>query len=357
VKSATVRALVVDDSRTARLTLRAALESEPGITVVGEAADGAEALRLTQLLSPDVVLMDVYLEHQNGLDVAGELMATRPCPIIAVTAAHPTDPGLVFRSTDVGVLEIALKPPAPDHPDYEAARRHLVRLVRVLSQVPVVHRPTRRRPGSAPDAKGAASSLPSMAGVVLLGASTGGPQALSAILAGVPAPYPLPIVVVQHMTKGFGRGFAEWLQDTTRHKLVLVEQAEQLRPGVVLLAADDRHLAFTSPQTLCPDDGPLVRFQRPSIDVLFESAARWFRGKVLGAVLSGMGDDGAVGLLALRRAGAVTLAQEPSACVVGGMPAQAIKQGGAARVVGLEELAAAVRDHAAGLGPMREGRS
>jgi two-component system chemotaxis response regulator CheB len=133
----------------------------------------------------------------------------------------------------------------------------------------------------------------------------------------------------------------------SHHRLVLVERPEPLQPGVVYLAADDRHLAFTSAQTLAPDDGPVVRYQRPSIDVLFESAARCFRGPTLAGVLSGMGDDGAVGLLALRRAGAATLAQEPSSCVVDGMPSQAIKAGAVDRVLPLAEIATAVREHGA----------
>ncbi|MDP1830101.1 MAG: chemotaxis protein CheB [Archangium sp.] len=342
-----IRALIVDDSRTARLSLRAVLESESGLCVVGEAETGDEALRLVQRLAPDIVLMDVYLKDQNGLDVAGELMSTHPCPILAVTAANPSDPALVFRGTDVGVLEIALKPPAPDHPGYDAARRQLVRLVRVLSQVPVVHRFAHRRthaPTMTPPPT--VKPLPTVPGAVLLGASTGGPQALCAVLERVPAPHPLPIIVVQHMTKGFGPAFATWLQDMTRHKVVLVERPETLAAGVVYLAADDRHLVFTSSQTLAPDDGPVVRYQRPSADLLFESAARLFRGPMLGAVLSGMGDDGAAGLLSLRRAGATTVAQEPSTCVVDGMPGQAIKLGAAARVLKLEDLAAAMREHA-----------
>ncbi len=191
------------------------------------------------------------------------------------------------------------------------------------------------------------ADLARLPGVVLLGASTGGPHALGAILMAVPAPHPLPIVVVQHMTKGFGGAFAAWLQSVTRHRVLLVERPEQLRPGVVYLAADDRHLAFTSPLTVAPEDGPVVRFQRPSIDVMFESSARHFRGKVLGALLTGMGGDGASGLLTLRRTGASTVAQEPATCVVDGMPTQAIKRGAAARVLTLEDIAAAVREHAA----------
>lgn len=338
-----VRALIVDDSATARLSLRAALESDAGICVVGEADGRTEALRLARSLSPDIVLMDVYLRGHNGLDVAEELMATNACPILAVTAANPSDPALVFRGMDVGVLEIALKPPAPDDPGYPEARRQLTRLVKVLARVPVVHR-SRRAPATPPPPLEVPP--PSVPGLVLIGASTGGPPVVRAILELLPRPFPLPVALVQHMTAGFGEGFATWLGDMTRHPVVVVSRTETVEPGTVYVAHDSRHLQFTSPNTLAPSDAPPVRYQRPSIDVLFESAARLFRAPTAAVVLTGMGDDGAAGLLALRQAGAATMAQSPATCVVDSMPAEAINNGGAMRALSPVEIAAALQQHA-----------
>jgi len=339
-----VRALIVDDSRTARLALRAVLESEAGLCVVGEAEGGPEALARARSLKPDIVLMDVYLRDHNGLDVAAELMSTSPCPILAVTAANPTDPALVFRGMEVGVLDIALKPPAPDSPGYEEARRRLTRLVKALARVPVVHRFTSARAAPRPAPVPAPPTVP---GLLALGASTGGPPVVKAILELLPPPFPLPVVLVQHMTTGFGHGFAKWLADVTRHRVVVVEGAQALEPGVVYVAHDDRHLRLATPRTLAPDDAGPVRHQRPSIDVLFESVARHLGGATtLAALLTGMGDDGARGLLALREAGAVTIAQAPASCVVDSMPSEAIARGAALRVLAPGEIATAAQQHA-----------
>lgn len=342
-----VRALIVDDSVTARVALKAALASDPSVLVVGEAETGDEALRLARRLAPDIVLMDVYLRGQSGLDVAEELMRSAPCPILAVTAANPSDPALVFRGMDVGVLDICLKPPAPASAGYEDARRRLTRLVKVLAAVPVVTRTA--RPTSAPRP---APSEPQVPGLVLLGASTGGPPVLREILSLLPAPFPLPVVVVQHLTAGFGAGFAAWLGETSGHAVTLVKHAELLVPGRVYVADDDRH-ARVSAQVVLPDDGPPLRYQRPSVDVLFTSVAQAFRGPVVAALLTGMGSDGAEGLLALRRAGAVTLAQSPETCVVPSMPSEAVALGAAEQVLPPAAIAGALRQHAASVAARR----
>lgn len=343
-KPGLVRVLVVDDSVTARLALRAALESDPAVCVVGEAEDGPSALRQVKALSPDIVLMDVYLRGHNGLDVAAEVMATCAVPILAVTAANPSDPALVFRGMDVGVLEICVKPPAPDDPSYPEARRQLTRLVKVLAHVPVVHRAVKRRETVTPVPQRA--PVNKVPGVVLLGASTGGPPVLRAILEQLSRPFSLPIVLVQHMTAGFGQGFATWLQDATKHQVRVVNRSESLEAGVVYLAHDARHLRFTSAQTLTPGDEPPVRHQRPSIDVTFASAAEHFPGAVAAAVLTGMGNDGAEGLRALQLAGANTYVQSAETCVVDSMPNEALKLSTSARVVSPGELAIALQQFA-----------
>lgn len=343
-----VRALIVDDSVTARVALKGALAGDPGVLVVGEAETGDEALRLARRLAPDIVLMDVYLRGQSGLDVAAELMSTTPCPILAVTAANPSDPALVFRGMDVGVLDICLKPPAPTSPGYEDARRKLTRLVKVLAGVPVVTRTARTSSPTPPPR----AEEPGAPGLVLLGASTGGPPVLREILSLLPAPFPLPVVVVQHLTAGFGAGFAAWLGEASGHPVTLVQRAETLAPGRVYIAADDRH-ARVAAQAVLPDDAPPLRYQRPSVDVLFTSAADSYRGPVAAALLTGMGSDGAEGLLALRRAGALTLAQSPETCVVPSMPSEAIALGAAMQVLTPAAIAGALRQHAASVAPPR----
>lgn len=351
-----IRILVVDDSPTARAALRLAFADDPGLQVVGEAADGATATRLVQELAPDLVTMDIYLKAENGLDVAQAIMAKKATPIIAITASDPRDPQIVFRAMEVGVLEVNTKLPSPTHPDYEARRARLVRTVKTLARVPVVHRfldaigrrkaPIEPRPAPhglgavarpatpAPRSELPASSFALPAGALLLGASTGGPPILASVLRALPKPFPMPIALVQHMTPGFIEGFASWLASDTGHEVVFVDASRPLEPGRIYVTREDHHLVLEGGRRIGVTHAPPRGFHRPSIDTLFESAAR--QPDVLRTVavlLTGMGSDGAAGLLALRRAGAHTLAQKPSTCAVSSMPAKAIELGAAQAVV------------------------
>ncbi|MCP4898219.1 MAG: response regulator, partial [bacterium] len=224
--------LVVDDSATARAALRQVIESDPQLMVVGEAESGDEALQAIERKRPNLVTMDVFLRRENGLDITEAIMARCPTPILIVTGGNVSDPALVFRAMEVGALDVCSKLPSPRSPNYPPARDRFVRLVKTLSQVPVVHRKPRRmrttdhqihRPTTP-------SSAPRLAnpGVLVIGASTGGPPVLGAILGQLPRPFPLPIAVAQHMAEGFVRGFADWLADETTLPVVCVEEAVSL---------------------------------------------------------------------------------------------------------------------------------
>lgn len=368
-----IRILIVDDSPTARAALRLAFEDDPSLEVVGEAADGATATRLVEQLGPDLVTMDIYLKAENGLDVAAAIMAKKATPIVAITAADPRDPQIVFRAMQVGVLEVNTKLPSPTHPDYEARRARLVRTLKTLARVPVVHRfldalgktktaPTERRPPSsgespqprivggesppaprsplaAPRTDAPAPSRSTLAGSLLLGASTGGPQVLAAILRALPKPFPMPIAIVQHMTPGFIGGFAQWLASDTGHEVTLVDASRPLEPGRVFITRDEYHLVLEPGRRIGVSSAPARGFHRPSVDSLFESAARQPEVvRSIGILLTGMGSDGAAGLLALRRAGAQTIAQKPATCTVSSMPSRAIELGAAQLVLDPQEL-------------------
>ncbi len=302
-----VRVVIVDDSDPARWALRRSFADDPSLAVVGEACDGEQARDLVLTLRPDLVTMDIYLRSEDGLAVTASLMARAPVPILIVTSANPRDPDVVYRAMEAGALDVCGKPLPRQHPDFELHRRRLVRLVKALAKVPVARR--RHRPATSSMTASPASVASAPPEVVLLGASTGGPPTLARILRLLPRPFGLPIVLVQHIAEGFGEGFAKWLGATTGHDVRIVTQQAPL-------------------------------YQRPSVDVLFESAARHLGPRSLAALLTGMGSDGALGLVSLLEQGTFTLAQDPSTCAVPSMPQSAISAGAASVVASPEDIAA-----------------
>jgi two-component system chemotaxis response regulator CheB len=296
--------------------------------------------------------MDVYLQKENGLDVAAELMREQAVPILAVTAANPEHPDLVYRAMEAGVLDVCAKLPSPDAAAYPVRRAALVRLVRALSRVPVVHRrisvrpstplvPARGRPPSIPPRPGlpkdlAAPTTPRRTEWLLLGASTGGPKLVCEMLKALPR-LRVPIVVVQHITRGFTGGFAEWLGIDTGRRVEVVQEPRVAEANVAYVPADGQDLEIRSGQMLAPV-AALSSELGPSVDVLFASAARCYGANVLAVLMTGMGRDGAAGLSALDCAGAVTVAQEPTTCVVDSMPRSAITVGAARHVLAPKQI-------------------
>ncbi|HKY34299.1 MAG TPA: chemotaxis protein CheB [Polyangiaceae bacterium] len=338
----TVRVLIVDDSATARAAIRAALALDKYVVVAGEAVSGEEALRLVQRLRPDIVTMDLYLTGTAGIDVARAIMEECPTPILIVTAFHPTDPGLAFKAVAAGALDVCGKPPAPVNPEYRREQKRLVRLVRTLARVPVVRRhPARARAGT-PAGFPRADSQPRRRDLIAVGASTGGPPIVRDLLRALPAEFPLPVVVVQHMTTGFGESYSQWLAAETERKVVYVCDRATLAPSTVFVADDNRHLQVVKGRLLVCSDEAAINFQRPSIDLFFSSVARELGARAVAILLTGMGSDGADGLFALREAGALTIAQSPETCAVDSMPNSAIRQDAVALVLRPGAIAEAI---------------
>lgn len=356
-----LRVLIVDDSATARLALRAALQSDPGLEVVGEAADGRSARTLIATLSPDLITMDLFLRAESGLDVTRAIMASHPIPIILVTAANPKAPELIFRAMQAGVLDIQSKLPAPSHPDYAERRAHLIRTLRTLATVPLVKR--RRAPQGAPPRRHTSSiPAPASAGtqpafspprpaelvpeLLLIGASTGGPPLLASLLSQLEKPFPVPILLVQHIASGFLAGFVAWLEQCAGLPCRTVEGSLELSSGCVYVAAEEHHLVVEGDRRVSASSAAPRGYHRPSVDILFESAVAARRGPSSVAVLlTGMGRDGAEGLRALRAAGARTIVQSPRSSVVASMPAQAIELRAALEIVDAPDLPRAIAAH------------
>lgn len=352
-----IRVLVAEDSATARALLVSVLSAEPDIVVVGEARTGTEAVEMAERLQPDLVTMDVQMPELGGLEATKQIMTRSPRPILVVSSAAGSDVEMSLEATRSGALMVIAKPQGVQSPLYESDRRQLVSMVRALAHVKVVRRhgtPTSMRTidGQTPSGPWLLPSTrlapTDSLEVVAIAASTGGPAALRAILSALPASFPLPILVVQHIARGFTAGLAHWLSGDSRLVVKLAELGEVLRPGAVYIAPDDRHLGVRrDPSGLLRvqlDNAPPVGTFRPSASYLFQSCAENVGRGVLALILTGMGDDGVAGLRHVRKASGRILAQDEASSVIFGMPREAQRAGVVDQVVALDDIPRRLRE-------------
>jgi two-component system, chemotaxis family, protein-glutamate methylesterase/glutaminase len=321
-----LRVLVVDDSPAQRGVLVALLEADPELQVVAVAGDGTEAVRAAALHKPDVITMDLHMPRMDGLEATRRIMQETPTPIVMVTAtARREDQQLVFEALQAGVLAVVAKPVGANGQPQVAELR---RTVKSMAQVKVIRRwaPERlQRTRTLPPAP-LVKPLGRRPEIVVIGASTGGPQALHEILTRLPATFPLPVLIVQHIAAGFASGLVEWLRPQCPLPIQLAVTGARLdQPGIHVTPTGE-HLTVRRRALVLTGDPPLAG-HRPSATVLFQSVAREYGAAAIGILLSGMGDDGAAGLRDLKRAGATTVAQDEASSVVFGMPAVAISLG------------------------------
>lgn len=345
---AKIRVLVMDDSLTVRKYLCEVLAADPQFEVVGEAADGRAGIELCQRLRPDVITVDMAMPVMSGLAATEYIMAYCPTPILVVSSSFNRRD--VFRTLDAlaaGAVDV-LDKPAGDAGDADWERRFRS-AVRIASRIRVITHPaaklglTRPRTGWEPPLP-APAPAPAGYRLVAIGASTGGPAALMELLPALPAQFPLPILLVVHLDRRFDATFAEWLQGYTTLPVRIAADGMALPPvgrPELLVAPADRHLVLRGGRLRLTDDGERHAC-RPSVDILFESLAAELGGAAIACLLTGMGADGAAGLLALRRAGAVTLAQDEASSVVFGMPRAAIALDAAQQVLPLQRFAPAL---------------
>lgn len=359
-----IRVLVVDDMVVFRRLVTNALNSDPDLEVVGTAANGRIALAKVEQLDPDLVILDIEMPEMDGLAALVELRKSRPrLPIIMFSAFTELGAAKTLEALSLGAMDYFTKPSQVGGLDASLQILHdqLIPEIKSLCGGVNAHEavvPQVVRPAKVPVAKHPAEPQP--VGLVAIGASTGGPTALTAILTGLPADFPVPIVVVQHMLPLFTRTFAERLDSQCRLRVREVVPGASPRAGEVWIAPGDFHLALVN-------DGALVRLLlhqdppenscRPSVDVLFRSAARTLRSGVLAVVLTGMGNDGQRGCEAVRDAGGQVVAQDEASSVVWGMPGSVVHAGLADEVLPLELIGAAVtrRVRARGGEPLGSG--
>ncbi|MCC6747092.1 MAG: chemotaxis-specific protein-glutamate methyltransferase CheB [Deltaproteobacteria bacterium] len=338
-----MRVLVAEDSLTARQLLVAVLEEDPELQVVGQAGNGVEAVALTKSLRPDLVTMDLHMPLLDGFEATKQIMIEAPTPIVIVSASEQVgEVKLAMHALRVGALTVLEKPVSPAAPEFAELCATLRSTVKALAYVKVVRRWRERT-----TAEVALAPRPEpVAGVrlVALAASTGGPAVLQRLLGELPGTFPVPIAVVQHIARGFVPGFVAWLNTGCPLQVRLAHDGEALLPGHVYLAPEEHHLGVTEALRAHLTTSPPVGGFRPSATQLFASAAQHLGGQVVAAILTGMGNDGVEGLVALRRAGGIVLAQDEASSVVYGMPGAAVAAGAVHEVLPVSRLAERIHD-------------
>jgi two-component system chemotaxis response regulator CheB len=333
-----VRVLVVDDSAIVRKILAQELGRYPGIEVVGTAPDPYVAHDQILALNPDVLTLDIEMPRMDGITFLRKLMKSHPLPVIVLSSLTPEGGQTALEALEAGAVEVVRKPGG----SYSAGAvcSLLAEKIKAASRVRINrHEMTSMRGAATPRRLSMAETTNK---VFALGASTGGVQALTCVLSALPANAP-GTVVVQHMPAQFTTSFAQRLNGVCAVRVKEAEEGDPVVPGRVLIAPGGLHLLLQrsgASYFVTLRDGPPVCRQKPSVEVLFNSVARHAGPNAVGAILTGMGDDGATGLWNMRQAGAHTLAQDEASCVVFGMPKEAIARGGAERVVSLDAVAA-----------------
>ncbi len=399
----TIRVLLVEDAPVVLLVLKRMLANADGIEVIGTASNGKEALELIPQLNPDVICTDLHMPEMDGWALTSEVMQRFPRPILVLSASvQASDTENVFRVLDAGAVDVLAKPIGGITAEREILERELLEKIRILSGVVVFSRhgspvrarstlptstpPTDRsgRPNDRPDrrqrtAPKTSSSTsntstwrqpiaPSRAGttpatipsqppkkplgipvvqrppsrILAIGASTGGPQALSTILAALPANFPIPILCTQHISQGFLGGLVRWLNADCAVTVQIAQVGERVQNGHVYFAPETEHLIIDRSGILRCLKGDLRDGHCPSVTTMFESVAQSFGNRATGILLTGMGRDGAAGLLEMANQGAMTIAQDEGSCVVFGMPKEAITLGAAQHILPLNQIVATV---------------
>lgn len=320
------RVLIVDDSAIVRTMLSNVLKAEPDIEVVGLAADPFAARDQIEAAKPDVITLDIEMPKMDGLTFLRQLMAQHPLPVIIVSSVTQTGSAASIEALGAGAIDVIAKPGGP-HSVGQVSEQLRQRIRGIKPGQPMRFRQASSAPAPVP----AASKLSRARGLILIGASTGGTQAIEAVLTRLPADSP-PILIVQHMPAGFTAAFANRLDSVCAVQVLEAKGGEVLKRGTAYIAPGDFHMmveAVGLELRTIVRTGPPVHYQRPAVDVLFHSATRLKNTPIVAALLTGMGADGADGMVALRKAGATTIAEDEQSCVVFGMPKEAIARGGA----------------------------
>ncbi len=329
-----MRVAIVNDSNVATMGLEKILSTTGEHQVAWTAKDGEEAVKNCAKDTPELVLMDLIMPVMNGLEATRQIMKISPCPILIVTASVDENVAMVFEAMGVGALD-AVSTPVLGGNGQVSGDNELLRKIATIKKLTEAAIKRERRQIDSIDSRSPMSDSPLLA----IGASTGGPLAVSKILTRLPENYPAAGVIVQHVDQQFSVEMASWLDNQCALTVRVAENGDRMTPGTIVLAGTNNHLKLDADGTLKYSPEPRHIVYRPSVDVFFETIATYWRGKMLGILLTGMGRDGAKGLLELRKRGVHTIAQDETSCAVYGMPKAAVEIDAAVEVMSIDRIA------------------
>jgi two-component system chemotaxis response regulator CheB len=339
-----IRVLVVDDSALMRKLIPQLIESDSELHVVATAMDGAFALKKIQEYRPDVITLDLEMPRMDGIETLRQIMRVHPVPVVVVSAHTRQGAATTFKALHMGAFDFIAKPRDVLAEGMQGIAADLIQKIKAAAGSPLRRRtmPAAAGASAQPKAKRTGSTLVAAKKVVAIGISTGGPNSMEYMLGQMPADFSSAIVVVQHMPPGFTDPFARRLNESCALEVKEAQSGDLLAAGRVLICPGDRHIKvrrMALGDVVVFSNDERVNGHRPSADVLFHSAAAEFGARGVGVLMTGMGEDGAEGLGAMKAAGALTLAQDEASSIVFGMPRAAIERGYANRIVSLEDMA------------------
>jgi two-component system, chemotaxis family, protein-glutamate methylesterase/glutaminase len=331
-----IRVLVVDDSKYMRFVLSKILNEDPGIEVVGESHNGLDALQKVRELKPDVVTLDVEMPRMNGLEALKNILEQQPTPVIMVSNYTQQGGEITIRALELGAIDFVQKPEGRESLTMSSIKKELLAKVRLAANIKPASSDVLIEPAPAIEKK--PGKIEKMKKVVVIGSSTGGPRALAAVLSCIPPDAPIGILVVQHMPAGFTSSLAKRLNQLSRIAVSEAAEGDLVAQGRAFIAPGGFHMKISKMGKMSLSTDPAVNGVRPAIDVTMADVAEVYGDKVIGVILTGMGNDGTAGGAAIRKKGGVMIAQLGSSCVVDGMPSSLIKAGQADRIAPLDSI-------------------
>ncbi|MCR4303599.1 MAG: chemotaxis response regulator protein-glutamate methylesterase [Gallionella sp.] len=336
-----MRIAIVNDMKMAVDALRRTIESFPGYEVAWVAVNGVDAVRFCARDVPDLILMDLIMPEMDGVEATRQIMAKSPCAILVVTASVSQNVSLVFQAMGAGALD-AVSTPTVGLDEHANGRDEFLQKIRTIGRLINANRRSTPVMHKKPEKAGKSDNW-----LIAIGASTGGPAAVAQVISKFPEDMQASVVVIQHVDKSFAPGLAEWLSQQSALPVRLAREGDGIENGRVLVAGTNDHLIIKRNQTLGYRVEPVATPYRPSVDIFFESMLANWRGRSIAALLTGMGRDGAEGLLALRSNGVYTIAQNAGTCAVYGMPKAAAELDAAEIILPVDSVATAILDNLA----------
>jgi len=340
-----IKVFIVEDSPVVREIIKTILLNDGEFKIIGEAEAGEEAVDFIKHHSPDVITMDVNLKGKDGLFATKEIMSFKPTPIVIMSSLfNPKDEDHVFKALEAGAVEVFDKPRTLEDEKFEKYARRLIRELKILAGVRVLKRRRKFIPESStkPESRKEVNLLEANRSgnveLVAIGASTGGPQMLKEIFRGLNKDFNIPIIVVQHIAEGFLENLINWLQKETLLPVKVAEEGSVASGGVIYFAPENRHLRIGKNKIFTLDDSPPKHSCKPSVSVLFESIASNCAEVSLAIILTGMGEDGAYEMKAIKENGGLVVAQDEESSLIFGMPRAAIEKGGVTSVLSITEI-------------------